>query len=263
MKKARYIIVFLLIFVALCACGKEAEDIDNSSVEYVEPMEPKKPKKVQSGILYDFDEDLSKDRTVSDGDINVLYGNMHDRNNYYQASIMSKTTIKIDRWTREKENDDIKFYKNLCVVKAGDVSNDFQWIDDEHSAFSITMFDRENDEWNEYSIITFTVNFENSKEEGSNVVKKEYCYEYQPSKGITYYAIPISDSVIKLERWEEKDVFLGTSLKYQYDVGIIDEESTSSDFEWFDEEKTGFTCRIVDEGLENGKIAVFNLIQIK
>lgn len=99
----------------------------------------------------------SKNDTKKYGTV-FLY--QHDKWDLYKATQISETTIKIENWGRfdaAVDGDPFKFEYDLCVISTADATTDFKWLDDSHSAFSITLYDEENSYWEEACVVTFVI----------------------------------------------------------------------------------------------------------
>ena len=85
---------------------------------------------------------------------------MYDKWNLYKATQLSETTFKIENWGRfdaGEDGDPFKLDYDVCVISSTDASTEFKWLDDTHTAFSITLHDKENFYWTEECLVTFVV----------------------------------------------------------------------------------------------------------
>lgn len=73
---------------------------------------------------------------------------------------LTETIFKIENWGRfdaGEDGDPFKLEYDVCVISTADASIDFKWLDDTHTAFSITLHDKENSYWTEECLVTFVV----------------------------------------------------------------------------------------------------------
>ena len=90
----------------------------------------------------------------------TTYSYQHDKWDLYKAVQLSDSTIKIENWGRfdaGEGGDPFKFEYDLCVISTAEATTDFKWLDDSHSAFSITLYDEENSYWEEACVVTFVI----------------------------------------------------------------------------------------------------------
>ncbi len=72
---------------------------------------------------------------------------MYDKWDLYKATQLSETTFKIENWGRfdaGEDGDPFKLDYDVCVISSTDASTEFKWLDDTHTAFSISMSDENN-----------------------------------------------------------------------------------------------------------------------
>lgn len=98
----------------------------------------------------------------------ACYSYENDNWDLYRAIPLSENLIKIEVWTRSSSDDDYLYGYDLRVINPNNTDTDFEWLDDEHSSFTITMQDYLNEyEWEEPCFVAFTL--ENSKYKYSSV----------------------------------------------------------------------------------------------
>jgi hypothetical protein len=93
-------------------------------------------------------------------DSSTVFSHQHDKWDLYKAVQLSESTIKIENWGRfdaGADGDPFKHEYDLCIISTTDTTTDFRWLDDSHSAFSITLYDEENSYWEEACVVTFVV----------------------------------------------------------------------------------------------------------
>lgn len=175
------------------------------------------------------------------------YAYMTDEWNVYIATAISDDIIKIENWNKTMSNSkSVSHDYDVGTFKISDSANEFAWVDDEHTAFVITFEDKNNGDFKKGGTATFTINISDSDEnKGSNYSEKIACYSYQNDDWNMYRAIPLTDTLIKIEAWC-RGSSIGTFL-FGYDVCLIDTTSGDTDFEWTDDEHTSFSITMKDE----------------
>lgn len=75
----------------------------------------------------------------------------------YLAIPLSDNLVKIEAWTRGSSSDDFLYGYDFLVVNPNSNETDFEWADDNHSAFTITTIDPDNEyHWKEPTFVSFT-----------------------------------------------------------------------------------------------------------
>ena len=93
------------------------------------------------------------------------YVYQNDKWNQYRAIALSDTTIKIENWYRSSadEKQDYYHHYDMCIVKTDNENSDFEWVNEEHSSFTITMFDEENHHWEDVATVCFQLQDEEGR----------------------------------------------------------------------------------------------------
>lgn len=201
------------------------------------------------------------------------YAYMTDAWNVYIAEAVSDEIIKIENWNKHMSDaKSVSYEYDVGVYRINDREHGFTWLDDEHTTFSINITDKNNSRFKKGDTATFTINIsESDRNKGSNYSTEIACYSFQNDDWHLYRAIPMTDTLIKIEAWyraSSADKFL-----FGYDVCLIDTTSGDTDFEWTDDERTSFTITMKDEEngsywkkvafvlytLENGEYEYFNV----
>ena len=126
--------------------------------------------------------------------------------------------------------------------------NGFSWLDEDHTAFTLIIQDRDNYEGKlrKATQVIFTINInDNDKFKGSDYDESVSCYSYKNDDWHTYRAIPLTDHLIKIEAWHRVTA-ISSNYLYGYDVDVIDMENTDTDLEWTDDEHTCLTITMQD-----------------
>lgn len=175
------------------------------------------------------------------------YAYMTDEWNVYIATAISSDLIKIENWTKHMSNaKSVSHDYDVGTFKINDIENEFAWIDEEHTTFQITFTDKNNSKFRKGNIATFTININDSdNNKGSNYTEDIACFTYENDDWHLYRAIPLTETLIKIECWTRSSS-VGTYL-FGYDWCLIDTLSGDTDFAWTDDEHTSFTITTKDE----------------
>ena len=206
MKKAIFLILTLLICLPLLACNNS----DSIAPSTLTPL-------------------------------NTAYLYQHDGWNLYKATMLSDTTIKIENWSRQtagKNGDPFTYNYDLCVISITDASMDFKWLDDSHTAFSVTLSDSKN------------LYMMNGPIEAHFAIKPSdsaTSYSYQYNEWNLYKATMLSDTTIKIENWSRFTAGEnGDPFTLNYDLCVISITDASMDFKWLDDSHTAFSVTLSD-----------------
>ena len=175
------------------------------------------------------------------------YAYMTDEWNVYIATAISDDIIKVANWDKTMSNSkSVEYDYDVGTFKINDSENGFAWVDDEHTAFVLTFKDKNNSKFKKGGAATFTINISDSdKNKGSDYSKDIACFSYQNDDWHLYRAIPLTETLIKIETWY-RGSSAGTFL-FGYDLCLIDTSSGDTDFEWTDDEHTSFSITMRDE----------------
>lgn len=174
------------------------------------------------------------------------YAYMTDEWNVYIATAIADDIITIENWNKSLSSDKtVEFEYDLGTFKINDAENDFAWVDDERTSFVITFADKNNSKFRKGRTAVFTINISDSDtNKGSDYAEDIACYSYQNDDWHLYRAIPLTESLIKIETWyrgSSTDQFL-----FGYDMDLIDTTSGDTDFEWTDDDHTSFLITTKD-----------------
>ena len=175
------------------------------------------------------------------------YAYMTDEWNVYIATAISDDIIKVANWDKTMSNSkSVEHDYDVGTFKINDSENGFAWVDDEHTTFVLTFKDKNNSKFKKGGTATFTINISDSdKNKGSNYSEDIACFSYQNDDWHLYRAIPLTETLIKIETWY-RGSSAGTFL-FGYDLCLIDTTSGDTDFEWTDDERTSFSITMRDE----------------
>ena len=166
---------------------------------------------------------------------------MYDKWDLYKATQFSETTFKIENWGRfdaGEGGDPFKHDYDVCVISSTDASTEFKWLDDTHTAFSISMSDENNNRMEGIVSVCFAI-------ETSDSVAN---FTYQHDKWNLYKATQLSETTFKIENWGRFDAGEGGDpFKHDYDVCVISIADTTTDFKWLDDTHTAFSITLHDK----------------
>lgn len=175
------------------------------------------------------------------------YAYMTDEWNVYIATAISDNAVKIENWSKTMSNSkSVSHEYDVGTFKINDSENKFSWVDNEHTTFTITFKDKKNSKFKKGGTATFTINISNSNNnKGSNYSEDIACFTYENDDWHMYRAIPMTETLIKIECWSR-----GFALEkhlFGYDVFLIDTTSRETDFKWSDDDKTSFSITMKDK----------------
>lgn len=75
--------------------------------------------------------------------------------NIYKAILLTDNIIKIENWYRHYSHGDFYYGYDVRLIDTTGSDTDFDWVDDEHTAFTITMSDPENSNLKKPSFVLF------------------------------------------------------------------------------------------------------------
>lgn len=87
----------------------------------------------------------------------------------------------------------------------------------------------------------------NDSAEVYQTIRKGSVYSYKCDEFNLYIARAISDTVIKVERWERTSIFSRLKTAYEEDVGTYKINDKKNGFTWMDEDQTAFLLLIDDD----------------
>lgn len=82
---------------------------------------------------------------------------LHDKWNLYVAKEVADGIVKIERWHKFIAGDEYPFCheEDVAIIDTASEEIDFEWFDDSHNGFIITMKDESNLYWDEYETVAF------------------------------------------------------------------------------------------------------------
>ena len=182
--------------------------------------------------------------TVNRSEIDSVteYTYMNDKWSWYRAYALSDSVIKIEKWSRfdaSEDGDPFAHESDLCIIQIVNDPGDFAWTDDTHVAFTVTMQDEDNGNWEESRLTPFAIDAD---------PESTPFYSYQNDKWNWYKAYKISDTTLRVERWSRFDAGEdGDPFKRERDLCIIKTEDTANGFAWSDDTHSAFTINMIDE----------------
>ena len=232
------IAVVLIIILALSkACSS-----DNSSSE----KDSKGSSSLTANSVFDvITPEVSDSATL---DLGVEYAYMSDDRNVYIAKAVTDNVVKVERWNKISQSKKSLEYKNdLGSFRIREEENGFFWLDDSHTAFTLVIQDKDNSEVKDPTLVIFTIDISDSdNNKGTDFDDSIACYTYVINKNYTYRAIPLTDTLVKVECWYRMGTGIFDSHRFAWDVGIINTEKTATDFEWDSNDHNSFAVTMKD-----------------
>ena len=181
-------------------------------------------------------------------DAGTEYAYMADAWNVYIAKAVSDSVVKVESWHKTSQSDkSLKYRGDLGSFRISDEENGFSWIDAAHTAFTLVIQDKNNSEVKKPTLVIFTINISDSdKYKGTDYDDSIACYTYVNDNWHTYRAIPLTDTLIKVECWYRTSAGTFDRHCFGWDVGVIDTEKTATDFEWGGANHGAFTITMKD-----------------
>lgn len=168
------------------------------------------------------------------------YAFMSDEWNVYIARAVSDSLIKLEHWDKTlSSTKTMSFDSDLGTYKINDPENGFTWIDEDHTAFTFTFQDKNNSHVKKLASHIFTINISDSdRYKGTDYDESIACYSYENDDWHMYRAIPLTDTLIKIECWSRSSSM--DKYCFGWDWCLIDWTNTDTDFEWTDDEHETF-----------------------
>lgn len=249
---------------------RQSELEDKSEVDEPEQNESKDKSEVDELGQNELKEDKSEDNVVSQekevNEIEVVIPNYsentiekgsvysygQDEWSLYVATAISDSIIKIEKWSKTLSTE--KNFDLECEVgsfKITDEKNEFIWLDDEQVAFSFLLQDKNTWGFKKNKTIIFSkLASDSDKAKGTIYTKDTTCYTYRNDDWHLYKAIPLTESLFKIECWC-RSLAIG-NFGYGYDLYVVDTAKSDMGFEWTDDEHTSFTLMLSDD--QNGDL---------
>ncbi|MGN0495360.1 MAG: hypothetical protein ACI4GW_03975 [Lachnospiraceae bacterium] len=223
MKKIIMMLVTMSMILSFVACGNSKETGNSETVA------------TDSSAVSE--ETIAKESEEFGKEFTCLY----DKWDLYIATQLSETTFKIENWGRfdaGEDGDPFKLDYDVCVISSTDASTEFKWLDDTHTAFSISMSDENNNYMEGIVSVCFAI------ETSDSVANFTYLHD----KWDLYKATQLSETTFKIENWGRFDAGEGGDpFKHDYDVCVISIADTTTDFKWLDDTHTAFSITLHDK----------------
>ena len=172
----------------------------------------------------------------------------YDNYDMYIATAISDKLIRVVNWSKDSSDDSyFEEDEEVGVFHVDDPKNGFVWIDEEHTAFYFNLHDPNKKGLRTTQVVTFSVlGTTSNKDKGTNFNENIISYIYEHNDSYFCKAIPLTETMIKIEAWRCVPGLLWDSVIYAYDVCIINTEKTTTDFTWTDNEHTSFSITMHD-----------------
>lgn len=86
----------------------------------------------------------------------VCYSYQNDDWHLYRAIPLTDQVIKIECWYRSMAVGSFHYGYDICVINLNNTDTDFEWMDEEHTSFTISIQDKENGNLRKSTFVTFT-----------------------------------------------------------------------------------------------------------
>ena len=181
-------------------------------------------------------------------DAGTEYAYMADAWNVYIAKAVSDNVVKVESWHKTSQSDkSLEYRGDLGSFRIRDAESGFSWVDESHTAFTLVIQDKNNSEVKKPTLVIFTINISDSDVyKGTDYDDSIACYTYVNDRWHTYRAIPLTDTLVKVECWYRTSAGTFDKHCFAWDVGVIDTENTSTDFEWGGTDFGAFTITMRD-----------------
>ena len=140
--------------------------IDDEHTAFYMNVQDDNKSKLKNGRAVPFSlltSDGNRNKGANYDDDEVSYSYEYDSLYSYRAIPLSSTTIKIEAWRCHSGLlwDKIIYAYDVLVINTEKTNTDFEWTDDEHTSFALSMMDPENGNyWNEKKLVYFIVDNE-------------------------------------------------------------------------------------------------------
>ena len=240
------VLVFVfLIFSLSSGHGGSSDDSSNNSSNNEANKTAKTNTLTANGTFDVIVPETSETVTIEPG---TEYAYMVNAWNVYIAKAVSDNVIKVESWDKTSQSDKtLKYRGDLGSFRIRDEENGFSWIDDAHTAFTLTIQDKNIKEVKKPTSVVFTIDISDSdKYKGTDYDDRIACYTYTHDDWHEYRAIALTDTLVKIECWYRTSSGFFSSHCFGWDVGVIDTEHTSTDFEWGDASHKAFSITMKD-----------------
>ena len=225
--KQKLLILFSIVMVLITSCGNAAttsvqEDKKETEIsETEEKVQKEEPKEeIKNKEFYYLFDDFS----------------------LYKASVLSSSTIKVEKWWRGTKGDEFSYEKDMDTIIINDINTDFKWTDNSQTAFTLTMHDEDNPYWDEPSQAYFSI-----KGYGEDNPESFPEYTFLLNDFSYYKAYAVSDRTIKIEKWYRAQSYEGTPFEHSSDVCVFNTDDNPFGFSWTGEDRVAFTLTMQDQ----------------
>ena len=142
--------------------GTDFRWLDEKKCAFVVQLQDSQVKKMKEKqpIPFILDANIQNDYTV--------YSYTNDKWNQYRAIVFNQDTLLIEKWGRfNAATQDFERYNFFMMIDLKNTLYDFQWIDENHSAFVIKLVDEDNSYWDEPKLVSFESDDSNTNNSAS------------------------------------------------------------------------------------------------
>ena len=200
------------------------------------------------GYSFAYYDDKERSRDIDSEEFGKKYAFLQNKDDLYEATILSKSTIQIKNYhlVKNDEKTNYEYDYDVCIIKTDNDEHAFSWVDDSHTAFLVTMYDEHNFYFRKKARICYSIIDENSDEWKNEGGSKGELFTYQNDSRNLYKAIELSEGAIKIEKWK-KDYESDPSFYHASDICVIKTNDERCAFDWVDDDHTAFTITLYDK----------------
>lgn len=196
--------------------------VDDEHTTFILTFKDKNDSKFKKGGTATFTiniSDSNKNKGSNYSEDIACFSYQNDDWHLYRAIPLTETFIKIETWCRGSSAGTFLFGYDLCLINTTSGDTDFEWTDDEHTSFSITMRDEENKyEWKKETFVVFIL----ENEDYTHFDVKSYLGKWEVGDGEV--AVPASSFDYKYDNYQyvqknlEDAGFTNITTKILYDI---------------------------------------------
>ncbi len=244
MKKFIKLVTVVLCCMVLIGCGNDGitENNENGNETVIENKEE------TATTETDTPEPVSEEVTEeSEGMINeTTYVFLFDRWDMYVATPVAGKVMKLEHWSRFIADQETPFElkEDMGMIKTDDEK--FLWLDDSHKSFEYPVENDIKERKSEYPS-RFTAYEGDIPFIGNKEIVESKSFGFQYDRWDAYIASEVSENIVKIECWTRFIADDQTPFTYSYDVCTINTSNAEYEFEWLDDNHTGFIVKLDDK----------------
>lgn len=247
MQKFIKLVTAVLCCLVLVGCGNDAITESNESVNEKVAENKEEATTMQTDVSEPISEDSKEVSEESENIINgTAYVFLFDRWDLYIATPVAGKVMKLEHWSRFMADQEtpFKLQEDMGMIKTDDEK--FSWLDESHTSFEYPVENDIKERKSEYPC-RFTVYEGDIPFIGNKEIVESNSFGFQYDRWDTYFASEVSENVVKIECWTRFIADDQTPFTYSYDVCTINTNNAEYDFEWLDDNHTGFIVKLDDK----------------